>query len=419
MKKIKQLVLIGSFSVCAVSLTAQNNAPHHKHPNMRMIKTISPKHIIVNNHSNTKRPTAVTTASLQYPYSDMNLQSAYTLSLGWSTESINLNWTVADTANGNYDLSHSATVAFDTILDIYSGKSYIPTAGTLSVDTLSAVVSYNNTSGINDTAVFVITNVLADGYPGTTVLYTDTVFLNQGVHGLPGNNDSLYELSVIPNFTIPTGYKFAVTLEFKGAKTDSLSFGYAYPYVNCSSSGYDYANTFTFIGEPLGPNPACNSYVTGWEYYEYPTFATTTWPNSHGNQQGSFLGSNAFDNDEWDMCGTDTEYFYWQDNAIFASVSFTDATGVSTISDNGFSISQNSPNPFTKTSLINYDLIKPSDVVFTVNDITGRELVNNKYTMVSPGKHQITLDATKFKAGVYFYSFNINGTTETRKMVIE
>ncbi len=416
MKKINQTLLVGAFSLCAVSLMAQN-IPGHKHPKMRVEKAISPKHIIVKNNGNSeKKPTALAKASMQYPISDMNLQSSYTLSQGWVIEPINMNWTVADTINGNYDLSHSATVAFDTIIDVYSNTAYTPVGGSLNIDTLTAVISYNNTSGINDTAVFVITNVTADGYPGTTVLHADTVFLNQG-KVLPGNNDSLYQLSVLPNFTIPTGYKFAVTLQFIGAKVDSMNFTFGYPYANCSSSGFDYANTFTFIGTPLGPNPACNSYVTGWEYYEYPTFAPVTWPNDSGNQQGNFLGSSSFDNDEWSMCGADTEYFYWQDNAIFASVSFT-PNGINSITANGLSVSQNAPNPYNQSTQINYSIMKQSDIVFTVYDVTGRKMMNNEYSEIAPGKHTINLEASQFGPGIYFYTFNINGTTETKKMVI-
>jgi hypothetical protein len=423
MKKINQVLLIGGFSILAIGLSAKN-LPGRLHSKLHQVKAVSPKKFIEKGITQ-KKATAVTTATVQYPETDMPLQASYSLTNGWNIEYINRMWTIQDTGSGtteNFDLSHYATVAFDTILDVYTTTAYSAAAGSLTIDTLIAPVLYKNTSGTNDTVEFIITNVLPNGYPGTTVLYTDTVVLNKGMN-LPGRNlDTIYQLGVLPNFNIASGTKFAVTLQFSGSKADTFAFCYAFPTATCASSGSAYANTFTYIGYPLGPNPACNSYVTGWEYYEYPNFAPTTWPDSHGNQQGSLSvvsGAGAFDNDEWNLCGVDTEYFYWQDIAIYASVSFTDVTGINTIYDNGFSISQNSPNPFNKTSQINYNLTKPSDIIFTVNDITGRELVNNKYTLVSPGKHQITLDAKKFKAGVYFYSFNINGRTETRKMVIE
>ena len=59
-----------------------------------------------------------------------------------------------------------------------------------------------------------------------------------------------------------------------------------------------------------------------------------------------------------------------------------------------------------------------SNVAFSVYDMTGRELVHNNYTTVAPGNHVITIQANRFTPGIYFYSFNVNGTKVTRKMVI-
>ena len=63
-------------------------------------------------------------------------------------------------------------------------------------------------------------------------------------------------------------------------------------------------------------------------------------------------------------------------------------------------------------------LTKSSDVVFTVNDIAGRQLINTSYGNQAPGQHIISLSADQFTAGVYFYTFNVNGNSITKKMVI-
>ena len=427
MKKINTPILITAFTLCALGLSAQSTVRSMKHMKQKQVKAVSPKRYFVNESANnTKRPMALTTASIQYPNTEAMIQTSYSLASGWNVEYINRWWTIQDTGTGtteNYDLNHSCTVAFDTIIDYNnsSNTAYSAAAGSVIIDTLIAPVLYKNTSGLNDTAEFIITNVLPSGYPGPTVLATYSVVLNQGVI-LPGNNlDTIYQIGVIPNFTLLSGTKFAVTLQFSGAKTDTLAFCYAFPTATCSSSGYPYADGFTYIGPAFGPTPACNSFVTGWEYYEYPTFAPVTWPNDSGNQKGdlSVYGGGPFDNDEWNLCGTDTEYFYWQDVGIFASISFSNVTGISNISSEGASVSQNFPNPFNKVTEIDYSLVKPSDIIFTVNDITGRQLVNNTYAGATPGKHQILLDAGQFKPGVYFYTFNVNGVKETKKMIIE
>jgi hypothetical protein len=422
MKQINQLLLGIGFSVLAIGLSAQN-APHRtRFSQPHKAKAISARKFFKSNGIAHKATSTLTTAGLQYPNTEQSLQVTYSLSGGWYTEFLNRLWTIKDTGSGtneNFDLNHSATVAFDTIIDYYSANtSYTAASGSLVVDTITALVTYRNTSTKNDTVVFFITNVLANGYPGSTVLHTDTVILNKGV-GLPGNTiDTIYQIGVIPNFPIVSGSKFAVTLQFSGAKVDTFAFAYAFPNATCTSTGNVYANGFTFIGPAFGPTPYCNSFVTGWEYYENPpAYAPVTWPDTHGNQIGQ-LGGVPFDNDEWSMCGADTEYFYWQDNAIFATVSFISTVGINNITDNGVSVSQNYPNPFDKTTRIEYNITKPSDIVFNVYDMAGRKLIANTYSKVNPGSHQITLDANQFTPGIYFYTFDVNGKSVTKKMVI-
>ena len=48
-------------------------------------------------------------------------------------------------------------------------------------------------------------------------------------------------------------------------------------------------------------------------------------------------------------------------------------------------VGQNAPNPFNQNTQIKYNLTRSSDVVFTVHDLAGRELVRNNYTTVAPG----------------------------------
>jgi hypothetical protein len=91
---------------------------------------------------------------------------------------------------------------------------------------------------------------------------------------------------------------------------------------------------------------------------------------------------------------------------------------IAPIANEGLSVAQNYPNPFSKNTQITYTLAKLSDVNFTVYDMTGRVLINNIYSNTSPGEHTINLSANALSSGVYFYSFNINGVIITKNMVI-
>jgi hypothetical protein len=215
---------------------------------------------------------------------------------------------------------------------------------------------------------------------------------------------------------VPAGYiHFDINLTFHGSKADTFELGYGFPLMTCSSScgSYDYANPHTFVGAPFTDTRTIdvNSFANGW-IYSYGV--TTTLPTANG----TIFGANNY---EWNVCPgsctTDTMYLYEQDYAIAASIT-NYPTGIANINSNGLSVAQNYPNPFNKTTQINYSLTKSSDVTFSVYDMTGRVLVNNVYTNATPGTHTVSLSANSFSPGVYFYSFDVNGSKVTNKMVI-
>lgn len=169
------------------------------------------------------------------------------------------------------------------------------------------------------------------------------------------------------------------------------------------------------MGPKIGKLKGCNSYLTGWEAYQAKPYTAVMWPNTSGEIYGSGFATN-----EWYNCGADTEYFPYQDLAIFSTVSYTNnlTTGISNVVNNGFNVNQNQPNPFNQTTTINYSLTKSSNVEFSVYDMAGRKVMANTYTEVTPGQHTIKLGANEFSPGIYFYSFNVNGNVVTKKMVI-
>ena len=72
----------------------------------------------------------------------------------------------------------------------------------------------------------------------------------------------------------------------------------------------------------------------------------------------------------------------------------------------------------TRKQPLAYSLTKSSDVTFTVYDITGRVITTNIMGNVAAGQYSINLSANKFSPGIYFYTFNVNGSNITKKMVI-
>lgn len=100
------------------------------------------------------------------------------------------------------------------------------------------------------------------------------------------------------------------------------------------------------------------------------------------------------------------------------SFHLTGTTGINEITtQNTFALGQNIPNPFTKESTINYNLVKDaSSAIFTVTDVMGRVITTEKVTATA-GNHSIKVGS--YAAGIYYYSLNVDGNVSTRKMIVE
>ncbi len=83
-----------------------------------------------------------------------------------------------------------------------------------------------------------------------------------------------------------------------------------------------------------------------------------------------------------------------------------------------FSLGQNYPNPFNPTTAIEYAVPKRLHVIIAVYDMLGRqvkELVNAERT---PGRYQVTLDASNFSSGVYLYRLTAGSFVDTKKLLV-
>jgi hypothetical protein len=319
-----------------------------------------------------------------------------------------------DTVGGNSDLIQSVSVAFDSLVDPYNGNAAY-TASSITIDTLIIPIVHVNKSGKNDTLDVQVNTVDQYGYPTTTV--SKDIKIISKTLGVANSGDSLDFLTVPVNYTVVSGSKFAVTLVYKGNKKDSCWFLYGFPYFsgNCSGGGpYDLANPTTYSTIDSGKYAVVAANATS------PTVGNSFTQLAQYTADGllpQFLLYFDCNNDTAFEAGTDGASYY-QDINIYALVSMPILTGVNALQANGFSVAQNRPNPFNNATQITYNIAQSSDVIFTVCDITGRELVRNTYGNTTPGQHLITLNANQFTPGIYFYSFNVNGNVVTKKMII-
>lgn len=416
MKKFYQLIITAVFSVLSIGAFAQE-----------MIGGLANKvtsHMVTShiNRASHKATGATTYAFLDYTFCDSVAAAAkgepYNSSplLGqYYIQDMNYHYTPADTGNplSNQLLIRACSVSFDTLLDASTGIGY-PISNT-TVDSLFIPIGQQNKSGKNDTLTISITTVGNYGIPTASVLWSTTLVQDTGWSGKGKSWFYGYTLVLAPHVAIGGTGKFAVTMQyFSENKRDSMGFLYGSPTYTCTTPAQANPDT-TFIGENIPVTSPKHSLMANSYTYGYSWFTT-------GHKGASVVLPDVANGDFIGYpCTTpkNTSAGPFQDIAIFAKVSFTNTvTGINGVSDNEFSVSQNYPNPFNRNTEITYNVTRSSDVVFNVYDMTGRKLVDNTYSNVASGQHTISLSANQFTPGIYFYTFNVNGKSVTKKMVI-
>ncbi|MBS1493377.1 MAG: T9SS type A sorting domain-containing protein [Bacteroidetes bacterium] len=88
-----------------------------------------------------------------------------------------------------------------------------------------------------------------------------------------------------------------------------------------------------------------------------------------------------------------------------------------------FSLYQNYPNPFNPSTKIKFDLPQNGNqnnipVKIIIFDILGRKLETLLDENLTAGVHEVSWNASRYAAGVYFYMLLTDGIKETKKMIL-
>jgi hypothetical protein len=83
-----------------------------------------------------------------------------------------------------------------------------------------------------------------------------------------------------------------------------------------------------------------------------------------------------------------------------------------------FSLDQNYPNPFNAETRIQYTIHEPELVSISVYDVNGNEIIILNEGFMPSGSHQMTWNADKYPAGVYFAKLSTSKESATIKMLL-
>jgi hypothetical protein len=165
----------------------------------------------------------------------------------------------------------------------------------------------------------------------------------------------------------------------------------------------------SFFGLPAGLNYSCNPTncifpATSNGCVEI--FGTPTTPGTYPLTAiivttGSFFGQ--------PVIQTDTIAYY--------VLTVTGATGLSEYNTAGFSLRQNSPNPFSDFSDIDILVPVQTEVEFRIFNMIGKE-VFNRQLQAEAGINTLRIDSRDFAPGVYMYTATLSGRTISQRMVV-
>jgi hypothetical protein len=83
-----------------------------------------------------------------------------------------------------------------------------------------------------------------------------------------------------------------------------------------------------------------------------------------------------------------------------------------------FSVAQNVPNPFNPTTTISFTLATAGNVSVDVFNVAGQKVDTVANEFMSVGSHSVNWDASRFSAGVYFYTVKSGEFSKTMKMTL-
>ncbi|MCE5251508.1 T9SS type A sorting domain-containing protein [bacterium] len=83
-----------------------------------------------------------------------------------------------------------------------------------------------------------------------------------------------------------------------------------------------------------------------------------------------------------------------------------------------FTVEQNSPNPFNPTTSINFTIAEAGNVSVDVFNVAGQKVDTLVNGFMGAGTHSVVWDASRFSAGVYFYTVKTGNLSQTMKMTL-
>jgi hypothetical protein len=175
------------------------------------------------------------------------------------------------------------------------------------------------------------------------------------------------------------------------------------------------ANVFAWSGKP-GSKPVTYTFTL---FGNGKSITKTTSDTSIVLDSATVFSLVALSKYGWTVSASDGFYA-----TVPGDTSYVYTSTLTAVKENGnnipsdYALYQNYPEPFNPTTIIEYDIPKPSYVTLTVYDILGRKVETLVSAEKSPGHYETSFDGAGLPSGVYFYRLQAGSFTEAKKLVL-
>lgn len=394
-----------------------------------------------------------------YEYYDLPLTQAHLITPGINvnsrgTEPVDLELSVTITEpNGNVQGPFTQTLA-NFPKDSTSGNKFIPTftPTLLGVHTMTFRVSTENDALDLDT----LNNVVTRTFNITNGLWSDAFSRNLGfaffaptVDEAPGENET-FQTFYTYNDAMIYGLDFVITNDDR--RPDEQTFEFDEVEVSIYSVDKELLSSsiaagtvlksevFTkeessfieitddMIGTPDGfiinskefASPvsiaadnvfAVSLYNSGGGYLTI----TTTSPNNNSDLSGVTRARGLLADP---ASASDDQLFFFSNSNPYIRTYAADVIGVA--ERNALNVNLNAaPNPSKGQTNITFTLTESANATFEVKDVLGKTVFQVANSAYNKGRNVIEMNTTSFEAGIYFYTINVNGKSQTKKLVVQ
>ena len=163
-------------------------------------------------------------------------------------------------------------------------------------------------------------------------------------------------------------------------------------------------------------DPGNNTFIdnTGWEVYNNTADTIFAQHNFWGNGVDSTTIDNSYIFDDDENASKGIVIFMPFQGSIPTDIE----DPVNAAIPDQYLLQQNYPNPFNPSTKISWQLAVGGPVKLTVYNLRGQTVAKLVDEIMPAGNHAVNFDARHLAGGVYFYQFNSNNFTQTRKMLL-